>query len=113
VFCMTPARASSTNARGEGATTSSYAGNANNSRNMLLAYELQRAMVRGTNTEDRGVKRARFAVLKSAQMPAVLVEAGFMSNAREARNIYSPAWRKQMATAIVNGIQSYRRAVEG
>jgi N-acetylmuramoyl-L-alanine amidase len=112
VYCMTPQRARSTNDRGEGGNSGAYLGNLNNPRNMVLAYELQKAITRGTGLEDRGVKRARFEVLRDAQMPAVLIEGGFMSNPTEARKIFSPIWRKQMAQAIAAGIGNYRRIVE-
>ena len=112
VYCMTPQRASSTNARGEGGSSGAFAGNANNARNMLLAYQVQKAVTQGTGLEDRGVKRARFAVLRGAEMPAVLIEGGFMSNPAEAKKIYSAPWRKQMATAIANGISNYRKLIE-
>ena len=79
---------------------------------MLLAYEIQKNLVRSAKSEDRGIKRARFAVLRDATMPAVLIEGGFMSNPGEARNIYSAAWRKQLAAAIANGIGSYKKIVE-
>lgn len=112
IYCMTPQRASSTNARGEGANTGAYPGNRNNSKNMLLAYELQKTIVRGVDTEDRGVKRARYWVLRDAEMPAVLIEGGFMSNKAEARKIYSATWRKQLATSLATGIENYRKIVE-
>lgn len=112
VYCMTPQRASSSNARGAGANSPAYTGNANNSKNMLLAYQLQKAIVRGTSSDDRGVKRARFEVLREAAMPAVLVEAGFMSNAAEARNIFSATWRRKLAQSIANGVENYRKIVE-
>jgi N-acetylmuramoyl-L-alanine amidase len=112
VYCMTPQRESSTNARGEGADARAFAGNINNAKNMLLAYEVQRAIARGAGVEDRGVKRARFAVLRDAEMPTVLIEGGFMSNPVEARKIFSSSWRKQMAESIASGIANYRRIVE-
>lgn len=112
VYCMTPQRASSTNARGEGADTRAFSGNLNNAKNMLLAYELEKSIVRATGLEDRGVKRARFAVLRGAEMPAVLIEAGFLSNPTEARKIFSASWRQQLAGSIVSGVNSYRRIVE-
>lgn len=111
-YCMTPARASSTNARGEGASDRNYEGNVHNSRNMVLAYEIQKAIVRDLKSEDRGVKRARYQVLREAPMPAVLIEGGFMSNPGEARNIYSAAWRTKLAASIASGIGSYRRLIE-
>jgi N-acetylmuramoyl-L-alanine amidase len=112
VYCMTPQRASSTNARGEGGNTAAYPGNLNNARNLLLAYEIQKAVTQGAAMEDRGVKRARFEVLRGAEMPAVLIESGFMSNPAEARNIFSTSWRRQMAQAIANGISKYIRTVQ-
>ena len=112
VYCMTPAYASSTNARGEGAEHGSYPGNQFDSKNMLLAYQIQKAMTTKLGMEDRGVKRARLAVLRSAQMPAVLVEGGFMSNSSEARKIYDSIWRRELARAIVDGILAYKKIIE-
>lgn len=110
-YCMTPARASSTNTRGAGASGAT-AGNRFDSKNMLLAFHVQRAMLRGVGAEDRGVRRARFAVLRGAEMPAVLVEAGFMTHPTESQKIYSSAYRRQLAQAITSGILAYKRAVE-
>jgi N-acetylmuramoyl-L-alanine amidase len=107
-YCLTPQRASSTNARGVGGDTGAVTGNASNVKNMLLAFEIQKALVRNNGSEDRGVKRARYAVLRTARMPAVLVEAGFMTNPAEAANIYSAAWRKKTAQAIVTALRNYR-----
>ncbi|HXT12461.1 MAG TPA: N-acetylmuramoyl-L-alanine amidase [Candidatus Angelobacter sp.] len=112
VYCLTPAGATSTNARGEG-DTRWVAGNRHDERNMLLAYEMQKSYVKNLNVEDRGVKRARFQVLREATMPAILIESGFMSHPSESRKIYDPAYRKRMAHAIVEGILAYKRAVKG
>jgi N-acetylmuramoyl-L-alanine amidase len=112
IFCCTPAGATSTNARGEG-DTRWVAGNRNDEKNMLLAYQMQKACEKNLAIEDRGVKRARFQVLREATVPAILIEGGFMSHPAEARKIYDPAYRKQMAKAIVEGIQAYKRAVKG
>ena len=111
-YCMTPQRESSSNAQGEGAATGGYVGNLNNSKNMVLAYEVHKAIVTSTRAEDRGIKRARFQVLRDAEMPAVLIEGGFMSNPADAAKIYNAAWRAQLAQSIVRGVQSYRRIVE-
>jgi N-acetylmuramoyl-L-alanine amidase len=45
-------------------------------------------------------------------MPAVLVEAGFMTHPTESQKIYSSAYRKQLAQAITSGILAYQKAVE-
>ncbi len=112
IFCLTPAGATSTNARGEG-DTRWVTGNKNDERNMVLAYQMQKSYAKNLNVEDRGVKRARFQVLREATMPAILIEGGFMSHPAEGRKIYDPAYRKQMAKAIVEGIQAYKRVVKG
>jgi N-acetylmuramoyl-L-alanine amidase len=112
VYCLTPAGASSTNARGEGGGGESCAGNRCDDKNMFLAYQVQKALARNLTVEDRGVRRARFAVLRDAVMPAVLIEAGFMSHPVEGRKIFTAAYRREMARAIVDGLLAYKRGVE-
>ena len=111
-FCMTPVRASSTNARGEGSGAGAYPGNRFDAKNMVLAYQIQRAITAETGAEDRGVKRARFWVLRDADMPAVLIEAGFMTNPADARRIYDGPIRRKLAQAIVDGVVTYKKIVE-
>jgi N-acetylmuramoyl-L-alanine amidase len=111
-YCLTPAGASSTNARGLGAASDSYWGNANDDANLWLAFQIQKSLRVSLGTEDRGVRRARFAVLRGARMPAVLVEAGFMSHPREGRLIGSEDYRKQIARAVADAVQAYRKSVE-
>lgn len=112
VYCMTPAGASSTNARGEGAGAGSFPGNRNDQKNMLLAYNVQRTLIRSLPTEDRGVHRARFQVLREVEMPAILIEGGFMSHPVEGKKLTDWAYRRQMAKAIVQGILAYKKTVE-
>ena len=112
VYCLTPARASSTNSRGEGGGAGASPGNRFDAKNVLLAWELARALSQRPGVEDRGVKRARYAVLRTAEMPAVLIEAAFMTHPADARRIYDPALRRQMAQAIVDGVLAYRKRVE-
>lgn len=112
VYCLTPPGAPSTNAGGEGGGAGWFAGNRFNEESMFLAYELQKTLTREVSAEDRGVHRARFCVLREATMPAVLIEAGFLSNPIEGRKICSPDYRRQLAAAIVHGLGAYRRVVE-
>jgi N-acetylmuramoyl-L-alanine amidase len=112
VYCCTPAGATSFNSGGEG-DTRGVAGNRNDEKNFLLAYQVQRAIVKNLQIEDRGIKRARYLVLREATMPAILIEGGFMSNPAEGRKIYDPAWRRQMARAIVEGVLAYQGGVKG
>ena len=109
---MTPVGAPSTNTRGEGGSAGWYPGNRSNDKNVNLAYQLQKSVTKSLGAEDRGLHRARFAVLRDATMPAVLIEAGFMSNPSEGRKIFDEGYRKQIAKAIVDGISAYRKSVE-
>lgn len=61
---------------------------------------------------DRGIKRARFAVLRLTKVPAVLVESGFLTERGESRLIAKPEWRKRLADAICTGIDNFRTLAE-
>jgi N-acetylmuramoyl-L-alanine amidase len=111
-YSLTPAGASSTNARGEGGDVGPFPGNRCNEKNIFLAYQVQRALTRSLGVQDRGVRRARFAVLRDAVMPATLIEAGFMSHPVEGRKIFTAAYRQKLAQAIVEGVLAYKRQVE-
>lgn len=112
VYCLTPAGAPSTNARGESGSSRPASGNANNAKNVLLAYQLQKAIVNELGMEDRGVRRARFVVLRAAEMPAALIEGGYMTDPEEARQIYDQSRCEELARAIVDGVLAYKQLVE-
>lgn len=65
-----------------------------------------------TAEPDRGIKRARFAVLRLTQIPSVLIEGGFMTERGESRMIAKPEWRADFARAISIGIESYKTLAE-
>ncbi|MEX1044843.1 MAG: N-acetylmuramoyl-L-alanine amidase [Chthoniobacterales bacterium] len=71
---------------------------------MALATAIHHAMLGRVPMFDRGVKRARFAVLRRATTPAVLVEGGFMSNPRDARLMADGKWRERLAESMAAGI---------
>ncbi len=73
---------------------------------------MEKSLVQNLHAEDRSVRRARFAVLRDATMPAILIEGGYMTNPTEGRKIYDPIYRQQMAAAIVKGILNYTRLTE-
>lgn len=78
-----------------------------NSRSYPLAANIQRELSRFTT--NRGVKRARFHVLRNNAKPAALVECGFLSNSSEARRVKSRSHRQRIADAIVRGIANSSR----
>lgn len=75
----------------------------------LIQGELNSAL----DLRDRGVKQAPFVVLMGAAMPAVLVEAGFISNPEEEERLQDPGYRAQLADALVRAIGAYKAEVEG
>ena len=83
------------------------AGNVHDASNMLLSYNIQKALRDNQGQEDRGVRRARFVVLKQAPCPATLVECGFLSNAAEEKDFGNEAYRKDIAKRISRGILAY------
>jgi N-acetylmuramoyl-L-alanine amidase len=74
-----------------------------NAKSYPLAANIQKELGR-IATPSRGVKRARFHVLRNNTRPAVLVEFGFVSCASELRDIRSSRYRQRMADAVVRGI---------
>ena len=108
-YCITPVGASSSNAQGEGGGARATTANHCETRSLLFAYVMEKSLVQRLGTEDRGVRRARFAVLRDAAMPAILIEGGYMTNPTEGKKIFDAAYRKQMAAAIVKGILAYQK----
>lgn len=72
-----------------------------------LARSIQDSVLRATGGPDRGVKQARFYVLRKSSMPAVLVEVGFVTGAEDAPKLANPAYRSLLAEAIARGILEY------
>jgi N-acetylmuramoyl-L-alanine amidase len=110
VFTLTPqhqySTSDSTHEDDDGARTRAPA-NRYDHWNTMAGYAMDRAMHERLGTADRGLKRARFKVLVVAPCPALLVEAGYLSNDTEARKIATPAYRQQIAEAIESGIAGY------
>jgi N-acetylmuramoyl-L-alanine amidase len=80
--------------------------------NFTLANTMQHALMGKLRAEDRGVKRARYVVLKDASTPAILIEGGFLTNPGDAAKIADPKWRENYAAAIAAGILEYKKLAE-
>jgi N-acetylmuramoyl-L-alanine amidase len=104
-FCITPAGAASTHSRSP--SSKIYKGNKNCANNVALTYWIQRSLIETTKANDRGVKHARFMVLKEASCPAVLIETGFLSNRTEEIRLSTEWYQWRLAKGIVEGIQRY------
>ena len=62
-----------------------------------------------TELHKPGVEQASFVVLKSPDIPSILVEAGFISNPQEEKNLSTELYRKRLSAAIMTGIDGYFR----
>jgi N-acetylmuramoyl-L-alanine amidase len=71
---------------------------------------LQNALVRSTGAADRGVvQRADLTGFNWADVPAVLVEAGFLSNPTEARRLHMSAYQQRVARGLARGVAAFVR----
>ena len=86
-------------------------GNAVDGWNGVLGFRIHNALLANLHSFDRGLKHARFAVLRDIECPGLLVECGYLSNDAEAQKIATPEWRQKIATAIAEGLDGYREAV--
>lgn len=112
-YCITPVGATSSNTHGESDRSAigkaATVANRCEDRSLLLAYEMEKSLTQNLHANDRGVRRARFAVLRDATMPAILIEGGYMTNPAEGKKIYSASYRREMAAAIVRGVLAYQK----
>ncbi|MCS6814367.1 MAG: N-acetylmuramoyl-L-alanine amidase [Cyanobacteria bacterium] len=76
---------------------------------LRLAQVIHRNMIAATGSRDRGVRRARFYVLRRTTMPSVLLETGFVTGAEDAANLADPSFRSRIAAGIAQGILEYLR----
>ncbi len=81
-------------------------GNRFDGANFALAYAVH-SRLHALGIPDRGIKRARYHVLRNAPCPAILVEVGFLSHAEEAARLASDSHRQRLADAIAAGIRDY------
>ena len=114
IFCITP----------RGAPSTEYDellvrdmiqehGNESELQSFILASAIYHSLHGSSLTMfDRGLKRARFAVLRATKMPAVLIEGGFLSNPGDAKRVASKDWRNKYSAAIATGILEYKKLAE-
>ena len=113
VFAMTPQNQPSTKKpKPTDEDAEWFPGNNNDPWNMLAAYHVERALVQGLGGPDRGVKRARFSVLKHLDCPGVLVELGFLSHRKTAKQVRSSEYRQLIAQSLCQGVMTYRERLQ-
>ena len=113
IFSLTPRGAPST---ADDALALSFvnmqAGSPVDAQSFELSTAVYHSMLGHIPEFDRGIKRARFAVLRHTKIPAILVEGGFLTETGDSKRIADPAWRKKLAESICAGIENYRNLAE-
>ena len=79
-------------------------GNRWDAANAALGFEVQRGLVRAFGTIDRGLKQARFVVLRDLSCPGILVESAFLSHPGEASRVSSPKFRVELAEMLAEAV---------
>ncbi|MDB4508253.1 N-acetylmuramoyl-L-alanine amidase [Akkermansiaceae bacterium] len=74
-----------------------------------LAAAVQKCMLSRVKSVNRGVKYARYYVIRYSKNPAILVEGGFVSNSRERSRTKEGWYREAIADGIVDGIVAYKK----
>src|SRR5438067_10484381 len=109
IFSFTPRGAPSTS---DGNVTASAVnmqpGSSVDAQSMALSACVYHSLLGHLPEYDRGIKRARFAVLRLTKVPAVLIEGGFLTERGESKLISNKDWRAKLAGAIGMGIENYQ-----
>lgn len=98
--------------------TETLSGNDQDSENIALAAAVHSHVMNGLTrkklpTPDRGIQRARFSVLCTIRCPAILFEAGFVSNPAEGSRVANATYQDMLADFICEGITRYRDTAAG
>src|SRR5438093_7000802 len=109
IFSFTPRGAPSTSDSAVASSSfSMQPGSEVDAQSMALSACIYHSLLGHVPEYDRGIKRARFAVLRLTKVAAVLIEGGFLTEGGESKLIASKDWRANLAGAIGVGIESYR-----
>ncbi len=109
IFSFTPRGAPSTSDNAAAPSSlSMQPGSEVDAQSMALSVCIYHSLLGHIPEFDRGIKRARFAVLRLTRVPAVLIEGGFLTERGECRLIAQNDWRAKLAQAIGVGIENYQ-----
>lgn len=75
-----------------------------------LASFVHNQIINITGARDRGVRTARFHVIRRTSMPSILVETGFVTNPQESANLNNPSYQDRMAQAIARGVDQFMKS---
>lgn len=98
------------NAQAEGIEIFYYRSEADKKRSKdseLLAATILKRVIKNTGAKSRGVKHGNLAVIRETNVPAILIEGGFLSNSEEILKIKDAGYLKQLSWGIAQGINDY------
>jgi N-acetylmuramoyl-L-alanine amidase len=101
---------SAPNPKAHGAEVFYYRGSVQNPRaqqSKLLAHSIVDSISNNVPLHSRGVHAGNFCVIRETNMPAVLVEGGFLTNQQERERLGNPHYLRRLARAIVQGIDDF------
>ncbi|WP_208590956.1 N-acetylmuramoyl-L-alanine amidase family protein [Gracilibacillus suaedae] len=78
----------------------------------LLAEVIQNHVVEATGFRDRGIKKKDLFVVKDTEMPAALIEVGYLTNAQDESKMRTDDFQSRVASSIVEGIKEYKESSE-
>ena len=109
IFSFTPRGAPSTSDTNVNARSfNMQPGSSVDAQSVALSACIYHSLLGHLPEYDRGIKRARFAVLRLTKVPAVLIEGGFLTERGESKLISNKDWRAKLAGAIGIGIENYQ-----
>ena len=77
-------------------------------RSLSAGRSVQKAVAGATGASDRGiVRRSDLTGFNWADVPAILVETGFLSNPAEARRLHTPSYQERVARGLVRGVATF------
>ena len=106
-YIVTPCNAASTNDRETQLHKTVVPGNSCDAQNIHLGALLQENMVKAASRQNRGLRFARFRVLVLSEIPAALIEAGFVSNPQEEQACGLIANQRKIAEGIADSLEQY------
>lgn len=72
-----------------------------------LADIIHKHVLAGMGLADRKVKKAGYKVIKQTTMPAILIEAGYLSNSTDSKALFNDAVQNRLADEVTKGIKEY------
>jgi N-acetylmuramoyl-L-alanine amidase len=104
IFVSIHANASGSNTAYQGIYTYSFP---ESQRGAALAKCIQSAVVKSTGGVDRGLLTNNYVVLRETEMPAALLETGFMSCHEELMRLIDPDYQEKLAQGVARGVENY------